>query len=104
MTITLGSLVRTLSQRCRDYESGIASGGTATTLVDSNLAETYSDDDVFNGGTLVLNEGTGRMQFVSDCESLPPGDFTSVTVTDNDCKVYRTKDHVQTGKYAYQFQ
>jgi hypothetical protein len=103
MALTLTNLLRTLSLRCNDVIAGIATGGTATTLVDSRLSTTFRDDDVLNGGTLVINEGGGNMQFVSDCESLPPGDFTSVTVTDNDCKVYRAKDQKKTGKWSYEF-
>lgn len=103
MAITLNDLIRSLSRRCNDIIAGIATGGTATTLIDSRLTTTFSDDDVLNGGTIVINEGAGSMQFTSDCESIAPGDFTSVTVTDNDCKVYRDKTARKTGKWGYVF-
>ncbi len=99
---TLKDLIRELGVRCDDVVEGIATGGTTTSLIDSRLADAFSDDDVFNGGTLVLNEGGGNILFSDSCEGMPPGDFTSVTV-DTGCKVYRDKTYKKDGKWSYKF-
>jgi hypothetical protein len=103
MPVNLESLIRMVSQRCDEVVAGVATGGSATTLVDSRLSSPFPDDDTFNGAKLVLNEGGGNMVFVSDCESVPPGDFTAATVTSDTCKVYRSRTWKKTGKWSYQF-
>jgi hypothetical protein len=103
MPLTRSDLVRELSIRCDDVVQGIATGGSALTLVDSNQSETFNDDDVFNGGRLVINSGGGNMVFVTDMEAPAPGDFGSVTITDSACKVYRDREFKKTGKWSYKY-
>lgn len=101
MPLTLKDLLRELSVRCDDVVEGIATTGTSTSLTDSRLSSTFADDDVFNGGRLVINADSGRMLFIADCETAPETDWTSVTVTDNDCKLFRDRTYKKTGRWSY---
>lgn len=61
MTQTLGSAVLALAHKLTSVYMGTASGGSATTLVDSSFPARYGivpEDDWFNGGTIHFITGT----------------------------------------------
>jgi len=79
MTLTLAEATRLVADVVCEMQTGVATGGSATTLADTSLT---APDDFYNGGTIWLLTGlnAGKTAIVTDFVN-STGTFTFATLT-----------------------